>query len=57
MIGIIHSNTLAAELTTVCGALVAHIPTVVVPVTKVRPRDADVGRLTLGLLRLAGSLR
>lgn len=47
----------SGKLTTVRGALVAHVPAVVVSVAQVRPRDADVGGLTFGLLGLARSLR
>lgn len=43
--------------TTVCRALIAHIPTVIVSITQVWTRDADIGRLTFCVLWLTGSLR
>lgn len=48
---------MATKLTTVRRALVTHIPTVVVTIAQVRPRDADVGGLTFRLFWLASSLR
>lgn len=46
----------AAKLTTMCRALITHIPTVIVSITQVWTWDANVGWLTLCVFWLAGSL-
>lgn len=48
--------TLNTELTTMCGALIAHVSTVIIPITQVSTWDADVGALAFSVTRLTSPL-